>query len=59
MGFEVLTAAEIKIVAFWVMTLFSFIEETKKLDEIGDFSSLDPYKMEVVLEEEEKEKCHR
>jgi hypothetical protein len=34
----------------------SFMQEIKKLDEIGDFSSVHQYKMQMILEEERKEK---
>jgi hypothetical protein len=33
------------------MTLSSFMEEIKKLDEIRNFSSIDLYKMQMILGE--------
>jgi hypothetical protein len=59
MRFEVLTVVKIKTMVLWVIMLSSFMEESKKLDEIRDFLSIDPYKMQMILEEERKEKCHR
>lgn len=51
--------AKIKTVVLWVVTPSSFMEELKKLDEIGDFSSIHPYKMQTIAEEERKGKWRK